>query len=203
MSNRPRSKKERAADAREKAQFVQKLRDSGLSGLGVAFILACMGLFIILMPAFFELASSSILSDLIISLAISLLIWSLVGTAFEVGDIKSFLSVASTEGWLALLLASLLLAPTAVLFFGVTFLEMPIWVSLVLKLLILILGLIGVVSLAGALDLLFIKPKLIQVTQSSNKRATQPLPVGTIVSAAIWMISNATTLLAVVQRLFL
>lgn len=203
MSNRPRSKKERAADSRERSQFVQRLYNSGLSGLGVALILACTGLFIILMPSFFGLDSDSIVSDVIVSFAIALLLWSVVGTVLEIGEIKSFLAVANTEGWLALLFASLLLAPTAVLIFGVTISEMTGWISLVLKFLALILGLVGVVSLAGALDSLFIKPKLIQATQSSNKRISQPLPVGTIVSVTIWTISNATTFLAVVQRLSL
>lgn len=196
------SKKERAAQARERSQFVYRLRQSNFSGLGVALSLALLGLFIAFMPAFFGLATASIPSDLVISFAIALLLISLLGTRTEFGEIKSLVDVGSAEGWLTLLVALLLLSPAAVLLLGVTLLESPAWFDLILKSLTAILGVLGVFVLAKAFDDLFIRPKLEQMARRSGKNKTNPLPIGSIVSFVTWIVSNTAGFLAIVQRLF-
>lgn len=201
-SSRPRSKKERAAEERERSQFVYQLRQSSISGLGVALSLALLGLFIAFMPAFFGLATASILSDLIISFAIALLLISTGGTLTEFAEIKSLVNVGSAEGWLTLLFALLLLSPAAVLLLGITLLEFPAWFEFTLKLLTALLGVLGVLSLAIAFDDLFIRPKLEQIATRPGKSRTNPLPIGSIVSFVTWMASNTAGFLAILQRLF-
>jgi hypothetical protein len=161
-----------------------------------------LGLAIALTPSILGLPPASFWSDLCLAVAGSLLIWSLLGLWVEFDEIKKYRSGIEQEGWENLLIAAVLLAPAAVFFAGVRILEAPAWIEVALLAVTVPLFLLGMMFVAAALDSLFIKPRLKKLKPGGGpSKAERNSLLGGVATAAAWMLSNAASLLAILERL--
>lgn len=176
---------------------------SGLSGPGVVVQMGMVGLALALTPVLLALPPASFWSDVCLALAGSLWIWSLLGLWVEFDEIKKYRSGIEQEGWDDLLIAAVLLAPAGAFFGGVQVLDAPAWVELLLRLLSVPLFLLGLMFVASALDSLFIKPRLRRLgkKQASQSKAERNSLIGGIATATTWGLTNAASLLAILERL--
>lgn len=205
---RPRGR-ELIRSAQQSGKIVYDLGQDSISGLGVALMMALTGLVIALSPNYLDLPTASITSDLVISLAISLWFWGVIGFFFELSELKKFISGLNEKGWENILISTLFLAPAGAFYWGVHVLEFPIWITLPLKLLSIALGIIGVLFVAAALDAFFIKPRLKALTQAKpkglgkeNQRpAERRSALGSLATATTWMLANAANLLVIIEQL--
>lgn len=161
------------------------------------------GLAIALIPTIIGLPPASFWSDLCLAVAGSLLIWSMLGLWVEFDEIKKYLSGIEQDGWENLLIAAVILAPAGVFFGGARILEAPAWIEVTLQAVSLPLFILGVMFVAAALDSLFIKPRLKKLGKkpTGQSKAERNSLIGGVATAATWMLSNAASLLAILERL--
>jgi hypothetical protein len=189
-------------NAQQNAEFVYNLGRGDISDLGVVLFLTLIGVVVALSPGYLGLPPASIPSDLVLSLAGSLWIWSTVGLFVYLGEIRKFISGFNEEGWENLLIAVVFLAPAAALYGGVQILELPAWIELVCKLISIVLAVLGAMFVAATLDSFFIKPRLRNLVQPKPKgRAGRGSQLGGVATAIAWVLSNIANLLVILDQL--
>ena len=162
------------------------------------------GLAIALTPIILALRPASFGSDLCLALAGSLLIWSMLGLWVFFDEIKKYRSGIEQEGWDDLIIAAALLAPAGVLFVGAQVLGAPAWIEVPLRVAAVPLFILGFMFVASALDSLFIKPRIKRLGkkhQGGQSKAERNSLLGGVATATTWGLTNAASLLAILERL--
>jgi hypothetical protein len=175
----------------------------GLTGIGVVVQMGMVGLSLALTPIILALPPASVWSDLFLALAGSLFIWSMLGLWVEFDEIKKYRSGIEQEGWDDLIIAAVLLAPAGAFFAGVQLLEAPAWIEIPLRVLAVPLFILGLMFVASALDALFIKPRLKRLGKkpTGQSKTERNSLLGGIAAATTWALTNAASLLAIIERL--
>jgi hypothetical protein len=158
-------------------------------------------------PSFLGVPSASLLSDFLISVALALLLWAVVGFASELGE---FRRAFDQEGWENLLITTVLAVLPAIPFALTVILQAPGWLESALKVLGLTLCLPLALGVAATLDSFFIKPRL-RPGPSRSKRRSGSAPqsrstpgaiIGGIAALVAWILANVANLLVVLDQLF-
>lgn len=121
----------------------------------------------------------------------------------ELDEIKRYRSGIEQEGWNDLIIAAALLAPAGAFFAGVQVLEAPAWIEIPLRVVAVPMFILGLMFVASALDSLFIKPRLKRLgkPQPSQSKAERNSMLGGVATATTWGLTNAASLLAILERL--
>jgi len=175
----------------------------GLTGLGVVVMRGMTGLAVALTPGILAFPPASLASDLCLALAGALLIWSVLGLLVELDEIKKYGSGIEQEGWGDLIIAAALLAPAGAFFAGVQILAAPAWIEVPLRVVAVPLFILGLMFVASALDSLFIKPRLKRLGKGpkSQSKGERNSLLGGVATAITWGLTNAASLLAILERL--
>lgn len=192
---------------RRSQQAVRPAPDGDISSFGVVLAIALSGTVFGVAPSFLGLPPASVASDLLISVALALLFWAVVGFAVEIGE---FGRAFEQEGWEDLLVTAALTIPPAVPFALAGVLDAAGWIEASLKSLALALCLPLALGVAATVDSFFIKPRLRPAPSRAERRAqgaqqTRPAPgavVGGIAALVAWVLSNLANLLVVLDQLF-
>lgn len=158
-------------------------------------------------PSYLHLPPASVSSDLLISVALALLFWAIVGFASEIGE---FGRAFEQEGWDNLLITAVLAILPALPFALVVAIDAPGWLESVLRILALALCLPLALGVAATLDSFFIKPRLRPAPSRSERRSggasqSRSAPgavIGGIAALVAWALSNLANLLVVLDQLF-
>jgi hypothetical protein len=189
-------------NARQNAGFVYNLGSGDISDLGVVLAMTLIGVIVALSPGYFGLPPASVPSDLVLSLAGSLWLWSTVGLFVYLSEIRKFVSGFNEEGWENLLIAVVFLAPAAALYGGAQILELSAWIELACKLLSVVLAILSALFVAATLDSFFIKPRLRNLVHPKPKsRATRGSQLGGVATATAWLLTNIANLLVILDQL--
>lgn len=180
--------------------------DNDISSFGIVLAIAFIGAVFAFSPTFLELSSASIGSDLLISVALALLLWAVVGFFSE---IEEYGDIFQNEGWSNLLITAMLTLPPAIPFALVVVLDSAWWLETSLKVATLLLCLPLALSAAATVDSFFIKPRLRLSKSRSERRGDrtqrkQPTSaiVGGMAAVITWVLSNMVNLLVVLDQLF-
>lgn len=176
--------------------------DSGedISGIGVALAMALIGVIIAISPSYLGFAWSSVEFDAVLSLAISLWFWSMMGFLQELSEIKKFMSGINEQGWESLLISFVFLVPAGAFYAGVRLLETWLWVELSMKLASIALAVLGALFVAAALDFFFVQPRLKNLPKS-RARINPRSGLGSVATAVTWMLANAANALVIIGQL--
>lgn len=158
-------------------------------------------------PSFLGIDSASLLSDFLISVALALLFWAVVGFASELGE---FSRAFEQEGWENLLITTVLAILPAIPFALMVILQATGWLEAVLKVLALALCLPLTLGVAATLDSFFIKPRLRPAPSRSERRSgnapqsrsTPGAIIGGVAALVAWILANLANLLVVLDQLF-
>ncbi len=170
----------------------------------MVLLLTLIGVLIAFSPGYLGLAPASLISDLLMSLAVSLWFWSTVGLLVEFGELKKFFSGLNEEGWERFFIAVVFVAPAAALYGGVAVLELPWWIETACKLLSLVLAVPGAMFVAATLDSFFIKPRLwdlVKPPKGGRGKTERGSLLGSIATTIAWVLSNTSALLLILDRL--
>ncbi len=187
---------------------VYEPQGSSLSGFAVVLAIALGGVIFAIAPRSLGLAPASIASDLLLSFAISLWFFGLVGLLIEVGELKALL-VINQAGWRNFSITAILAAPIVAIYLGLRIFELPTLLETIFTGIALVLCFPVALGIAASLDEFYIKPRLGRIRSRAAKRRREQGSeqdrsdeiLGSIVAVATWLLATVANLIAILDQL--